>query len=185
MYSAIIVPLGFSVLNRARGSQFWNLLSSTSTSRVIATLGMALVTASTEWGDDLMMAEVFLWSWATLMLWCVFAWDNYWSAAIGNPTDINKPACKPVDWIMSLLPSMPLRLWGAVAMGLRQTFAVPCIVGLALLTHHPEQAIYAFGTILFGLIYLVAGYVWPKAPINVAEPLVGSAIGFIIYNAVA
>ncbi|MCE9565859.1 MAG: hypothetical protein K8U57_27860 [Planctomycetes bacterium] len=182
--SFVAIPVLFSLLNRARGSQFWDTLPSTSATRILATLCMAVVTAATAWGDSARMTELLLWTWASLMLWCVFAWDNYWSAAIGNPTDVHKPACKAVDRIMARLPAMPLRLWGAVAMGIRQSFAVPCLVGLSIISGHPTHAAYALATLSFGLIYLAAGYVWPKAPITVAEHAVGAALGALIYQSV-
>lgn len=178
------LPALFSLLNRARGSQFWDTLPSTSATRILATFGMALATAAAAGGDRARAAELLLWAWASLMLWCVFAWDNYWSAAIGNPTDVHKPACKPVDRIMARLPAMPPRLWGTVAMGLRQSFAAPCLVGLSVISGHPSHAAYALATPSFGVIYLAAGYLRPKAPIALAEHAVGAALGALIYQSI-
>jgi hypothetical protein len=183
MFAATAFAIAFALLNRGRGSHFGNEIDSTVASRLITALGMAVLTIIAAQTDEITGDIILVWVFAGISLWDWFGWDNYWSAAIGNHTDINTASFKPVDWLMHLLPAMSIRIWGTVAMGLRQSLASPCIVGLAFLTGHPEHAWYAAGTLLFGLPYLLAGYLF-KAPVMVAEYAVGGALGFILFNTI-
>ncbi len=165
----------FAILNRMRGSRIYDLTSSTTVGRLAACLGMAMCTAVLN--STMHQVPVFLWSLASLMLADIFAWDNYWSAAVGNPTDIMKPAFAPVDWVMAKLPAMPLRLWGTVAMGLRMSLFGAYVAGLAVITDHPANAFYGLFTLLFGVPYLVSGYLWKQNPVASSEYLVGGLLG--------
>jgi hypothetical protein len=194
MLLTVCLILIFSILNRARGSQFFGLLDSTTEGRLIATFLMAVAAAIASLGDYFDMAEIILWTWAGLILWCVFGWDEYWGAAIGSTFNPNKATFAPVDWLMKLQPwfapvyqatagDVRRRLWGAMAMGLRQSLAIPCLVGLGYLTGHAEHGWYAAGTLLFGFIYLAAGYAAGLVyAVPVAEYGVGAAFGFLIFQ---
>jgi hypothetical protein len=191
MLAAVCLILIFAILNRARGSHLFGMLDSTNEGRAIATFLMAAATAIASQGDYLDMAEILLWTWAGLIFWCVFGWDEYWGAAIGSTFNPNKPEFSPVDWLMLQMPwftpvynatatDLRRRLWGAVAMGLRQGLAVPCLVGMAYMTGHPNHGWYAAGTLLFGFIYMASGYLVALAyAIPLAEPVVGAALGFL------
>jgi hypothetical protein len=192
MFIAVSFALAFALLNRGRGSHFGNEIDSTVASRLITSFGMAILTMIAAQADEYRGNMILVWAFVGVSVWEWFGWDNYWSAAIGNPTNIMKPCFPPVDWLMARLPffkslylaqgtPFKLRLWGAVAMGLRQSLATPCIIGLAFLTGHPDHAWYAAGTLLFGLPYFIAGYLYPKAPVMVADYVVGGALGFIFY----
>jgi len=184
----IFISISFAFMNRARGSRWFDLMASTSLSRILATMmmgGCAEIIVI----DRPYHAAVFFWTWASLYFWCVFSWDKYWSAAIGNPTDLNVPAFAPVDWIMrhvsSLagppLSNMELRIWGLDAMTLRQSLAAVCLVGLAFITGHHERAFVSFGIITLGLPYFIAGLLSKKRPITYAEYGVGTVIGALIF----
>lgn len=166
MLSPILVIISFiaafAILNRARGTQLFNATSSTVIGRLVSTLGMSLLTAATASHEPILFATFLAWTWASLMLWCTPAWDAYWSAAIGHD-----PANS--------------RLWGLTAMTLRMTLAVPSIVGLAYLSAQPFHSIYASGILLMGLPYYLAGYLNPKNPIGMAEPMVGAILGLLIF----
>lgn len=165
----------FACLNRGRGSQFWDRIPSTTAGRLLATFGMAVLTAGAAWPANPL--AIFIWTWATLFIWTVFAWDKYWAAAIGHTIDPTARAFPPVDWVMSELPAMPLRMWGTVAMGLRQSLLTLSLVGLAIIAGHPDRAAFAPLTLLFGIPYLLAGYSRTPYPIGWAEYTVGAAIG--------
>lgn len=183
----LLIILLFACLNRARGTQLFGLTTSTEAGRLVSMYGMAMLVAflaflSSETDTHALMT--FIVSFAGLLLWCTFGWDNYWSAAIGNPTDITKPTFAPVDWIMSKLPAMPLRLWGAIAMGLRQSLATPTIAAIACIAGHPEHAIYGLATLFFGFIYMATGYGPNRYAIPIAEPFVGATLGFLFTQAI-
>lgn len=181
-----LIPI-FAFANRARGTRFYGL-AGTTVGRVLSTFLMATATGVTAWFEGQGTAQsaiIALWAWASLYFWCIFAWDQYWSAAIGNPTDIVAPACKPVDWVMSKLPTMPLRLWGTIAMGLRQAYLIPFLAELAVLCDHPWNAAYSLVTLLFGAIYLAAGYAKKIPPIALAEYSLGACLGLVVAFTVA
>ena len=73
------------------------------------------------------------------------------------------------------------RLWGAVSMGLRQSLAAPCLIGLAYLTGHPEHLWYSAGTLFLGIPYLLGGYACKAYPIGFAEYLTGGLLGLLFY----
>ena len=79
---------------------------------------------------------------------------------------------------------MPLRIWGAIAMGLRQAFLIPSLAGLAALCGHPWNAAYSLATLLFGVIYLTAGYASRLRPIAVAEYSLGACLGLLTCKAI-
>lgn len=166
-------------LNRCRGSQWFGLIPSTSAGRILACLGIGLSTLVYSLPNELLIPTFTALS---LFLWAVFAWDNYWSAAIGNPTDITKSTFPPVDFVMSLLPSMNLRLWGLIALTLRSSLAAICFIGLAYLSGHDERMIAALGVLLFAFPYYINGYILDKSwVIKVSEYMVGAMIGILIW----
>ena len=178
----MIIPfmIAFAFLNRARGTRLYNLTNSTVSGRMVSMGCMALLTSLLFVGNALNFCLAFTGVFISLMLWCSFGWDNYWSAAIGNTTDITKKICAPVDWIMAKLPAMPLRLWGTIAMTLRMTFAMPAIIGVAFLSGNIDHVIYGAGSLLFGLPYFISGAIYPKNPIGMAEYCVGALLGAFI-----
>lgn len=116
-----------------------------------------------------------------LMLWCVFAWDRYWSAAIGNGA--SEGGWKPIDYIMSKLWPVPaggfkLRLWGTVAMGLRMMMLIPFLVTLAFITDGNPW--YSLLSVFLGVPYLLWGYLVKVNVIRNAELTVGALVWQLI-----
>ena len=182
----------FAFLNRGRGSQFWNQIDSTVASRLVTTLSMSSLTMIASGSDEYQGDLILFWVWAVMSLWAFPGWDNYWSAAIGNAFNPNASTFAPVDWLMKRMPwfsavyaatasNLSRRLWGTVAMGLRQALAAPCFIGLAYLTGHPETGWYAAGTLLLGTPYLLGGYVCKAYPVGFAEYCVGAVLGAMTY----
>lgn len=151
LYAAIM-----GALNRARGSQIYGLAQSTVEARVVAMLFMACFTMGI--AGSIIVAPVIF---AGLMLWCSFAWDNYWSAAIGNPTDLDKPTFPPVDFIMRIafrwLRPRP-RLWGALAMSLRGFIAGYALFVALGFMGYTKAPFLGLGLLLQGVPYYAFGH---------------------------
>ncbi len=128
--------------------------------------GIALATAFIPLNGNWLRFDItVLWTWASLMLWCVPAWDFLWSSTIGH------------DLIHS-------RLWGLCHLGLRMALLAPAIIGLALITGHPINALYALLTLLLAVPYWVYGYLLPanngRNVIPASEYTAGAMIGALI-----
>lgn len=186
----LIIAL-FAILNRARGTQFFSLLGSTAEGRILATLFMSLIASLGYLDNAAQAAQMLVFLWASLMFWCVFAWDKYWGAATGQNSGAAMAAVSfvPVDKIMSkIFPitaamtpnSFRQRLWGLVAMCLRQSLAAPAIIALSLITGHPEDMWFAALTPLLGVWYFIFGYLWQVEAITLAELAVGGSLGWLI-----
>lgn len=179
----LLIPI-FAILNRARGSKFFSLTNSTEIGRLASMLLMGISLALFEGTDPWQMSRLVAWTFGALMFWCSPAWDAYWGMAIGTTTAL-RAGFAPVDWIMEIVwPKTPTpgtiaaRVWGAVAIGLRQSLAACWIVGLALLfPSAPQHAYFGFFTLLFGLPYLISGYVFGTYAVMAAEMMVGAGLG--------
>jgi hypothetical protein len=187
LFAALRIVL-IALLNRARGSKLSGLTTSTVLGRVVCTLAMAISAAC---AITATFKSCVLWLWFSLMIWCTPAWDNYWSAAIGNLTDVNKKSFAPVDWLMKKIPyfsllyaaagtNRQLRLWGLAAMTLRQLLVVPAVAGYAIMIGRPERAIYAVAALLMGLPYYACGYLCKKNPIAYSELSSGFILGAML-----
>jgi hypothetical protein len=196
MLSLATLP-AFALLNRARGTKLYGLTNSTVVGRLVATLGMGVLASLCVMPDSEMMLEVGVWTWLSLFLWAIPAWDNYWGAAIGSVFNPDEPAFAPVDWLLRVMPwfstvyaatasDLRRRLWGATAMGLRQMLATPGLAHLAFIAGHPDRAWYAICPLAFGLFYLAAGYlkVLKQTSVAVAEYGIGAALGFLIVQSI-
>lgn len=142
----------FAILNRARGSHFWNLVPSTTASRLLATLGMATVIVA-QTGDARLFAL-----WPLLFLWSLFGWDTFWAAIIGDDPNHSK-------------------LWGLSRMGLRMLLAAPAIAFAAYLTN--GHILWALATPLLDLPYLLFGAINKSSAIERAEPTDGALLCII------
>lgn len=184
-----LAPL-FALLNRARGNHLFEQTESTTVSRLLSTLGMALLIYLTALfqGYDIIRATLMcLWALATLMLWCIFAWDRYWEACLGGPVN-SQTGFVFVDWLMRFWPlpteDTALRLWGLLAMTLRQLLILPCLTGLAYLSGH--SPVWSLGTLLLGACYYVAGYAVSNGfAVMTAELCSGGLIGFLVSKSIA
>ena len=127
----ILIPL-CALLNRGRGSHFWNVLPSTVASRllmaVIAGLAVAALTG------QIILCPVMI---AGLMLWCTPGWDAYWSAEIGN------------DPVHS-------KMWGFARMCAHGLLLYPLFAALGYFGYHAGYLVGAF-SVLQGTPYLVFG----------------------------
>jgi hypothetical protein len=172
-----------AALNRARGSRLFNLTTSTTIGRLSSTGGMAIATALL--ADNPIIIPIL---WTGLFLWTLPAWDKYWSAAIGNPTDMAATSFAPVDWIMAKLwpspkPGIQLRLWGTIAMGLRGALLFPLFAILGFM-RYPAAFLIGLATLLQGVPYLISGIPSDKSySIPFAETLWGACLGLMFMMA--
>lgn len=169
----MIEPLAFAILNRARGSKLYGLTTATQVSRIVSTHGMAtLVLAITA------SHICTFYTWATLFLWALPGWGKYAGAAIGEGLNRAEKEFAPVDWLMERLPITSVRLWGAVAMGLRMLLVLPCTLGLAYLTdgsYWPSLLVP-----FMGLVYLPCGWLFGASGWAAGEYAAGAVLGVII-----
>lgn len=167
----LLFVTAFAILNRARGTRLFNKTSSTEIGRLVSMAGMTFLTLFLLPQKDFTLVTVSAGGLLALFLcWCSFAWDAYWSAAIGN------------DPLHS-------RLWGLRAMTYRMALAAPVIILVALLAEKPVNAVFGAGFLLMGLPYYIAGYArkwFPSVvvnPIAPAEFSVGAILGALIWMA--
>ena len=179
MYLLFII-ISFALANRIRGSKIYGYGDDTEGRMIAALIIMTVVTCHVA-TSAIQAAEIGAPLIVLNLLAMSFGWDNYWSAAIGNPTDRTKPVFWPVDVIMKRLMFLGLRAWGTVAMGLRSSLYSLGIVVTALVLHRPERAIFALGTLLCGIPYLAWGYVDNGTAVPRAEYTNGAWLGFLYW----
>jgi hypothetical protein len=142
----------FAILNRARGTKFFEMTTSTVKSRIFSTLLMASTIAFK--GNNVILFPLCF---IGLMFWCTFAWDEYWAAAIGN--------------------GPKSRWWGVKMLGIRGLFLYPTFVCIGILGH-PLSYLVGLTGVLQGIPYLIGGI--PKKKhysILIAESLWGACMG--------
>lgn len=159
----MIAAVLFAILNRAAGSEFYGLIKSTVISRLIALGCMALFTCSGVYD--------FAYILAVLILWRTFGWGKYFACIHGTIHDEKEFAL--VDWIMSKLnlPTETIaqrKIWGLVAMTLRQSIIAPAAFGAWYLVP------------LMGLPYYIGGMISQRYAVMIAEFTIGAMIYFII-----
>lgn len=157
MFNLILIPI-CAILNRGRGSQFWNLVPSTIVSRLVMAALVALTMTA-------LTANIWLFpsTLAGLMLWCTPAWDKYWSAQIGNDLPLKSKS------------------WGNSHMFLRQLLILPTFAGTAFLTDHIENFFWAFPALIYWLPYYVFGFGTKSLAIMRAEYTIGALMGLSFY----
>ena len=149
MFSLVLIPV-CSIMNRARGTQFFNLAGGTVAGRVLAMEFIAAQVAICS-GNILLFPAV----WVLMMLWCSFAWDAYWGAEIGE--------------------SPHTKLWGCTMMFLRQLLILPAFAVVAYFGH--SNWLYcAVGGGLW-LPYYLYGLTDPATAIGKSEYTIGALIG--------
>lgn len=159
-YVILIVVAGvFAAMNRARGSQFYDLLGSTTEGRLLSTLVMALtaVLPVTGIGHIAHALEMVSAAWLLLYLWTVPGWDAYWGAAIGSGSTHSK-------------------LWGVGMMTLRMTTLLPYYALLAYLAGDWWRMAYGASFLLMGAVYAFWGAVTPGANVIRNPELTNGAI---------
>lgn len=156
-----VFGLWCALMNRMRGSQFWNLLPSTTLGRILAMLGIATATVA-------LTGNIYMFGvWPLLYGWTVLAWDAYWSAEIGHDKAHGK-------------------LWGFGMMAWRMSLLSPAILYAAYIAGGNYW--WALATPLLALPYFILGSLarrMPalKDPIPASEYAVGALLGFIIERA--
>jgi hypothetical protein len=143
-----------SLLNRARGTQLYSFTTSTTIGRLVSMGVMAAAVALAAW--HIVLFPVV---WALLMLWCIPAWDAYWSAEIGDSTHS--------------------KAWGCAMMFVRQLLILPAFAAVAYVC----GGNYAYCAIagLLWLPYLIFGIVKKDNPIAYSEFTNGALIGTAFY----
>lgn len=192
----LVYLLAMAFWFRCRGSQFLDVLDilGTGINRCLACLCQGVSTgylALLRGYNVIVSAEAGAFIWVTVWLAVMEAWDNYWGAAIGSTFDPNKSTVKAVDWILKKIPYFkPVylgtssthlnRLWGLTALTLRDSLLSLSGIGLAVLIHQPEHALYALGFASCGLAYYLWGYIVGTAwAVPYAEYTVGLIQGLI------
>ncbi len=147
----------FALLNRARGTRIFNLTSSTVAGRMVAMMGMAILTVirHTPEPEDVALALVIYF--LLLMLWASPAWDEYWAAEIGTPPHSKK--------------------WGVAMMTLRMSLILPFYAFIALQDGW-DNGWMSMSWVLLSLTYLVSGFMYKHTNNTViaAPELVNGAI---------
>lgn len=158
MISSVIGAL----LNRGRGTRFWEHCPSTTLTRVMFSYGMGVLAAFMVLPDLRLFVEVLLWVTVSMYFWSVWGWDRFWSSAIGDDSQHN-------------------RLWGLKMLTLRHSLGIPCLVGLSWLTGH--WTAFILTPLLFGLPYFISGYVTPRRfVVAVPEMMIGATWGICYSN---
>ncbi len=162
----IIFGILCAVLNRARGTKLYGYTESTTIGRIVGMGGIATLAHISmlmhEYGF-VISTVASMWVFAGLMLWCIPAWDDLWSAAIGNDPKHS-------------------RLWGLYHLTLRMGYGMPCIIGLQVIIGN-SSSFWALGCYAMGLPYYFAGFLKHKYTIMVAEMSVG-AIWWVMISGV-
>lgn len=193
LYPLIVAVFAF--LNRARGSQLFTETDSTTEARLVSVSCMAIICLGMKMANPIQGVEIGAWTIAALMFWCVFAWDKYWGAAIGtnDAEAMQSSAFAPVDYIMYWIwPNPPsvtgisMRLWGWLAMSLRQSLAAIWVIGMAYLSGRPENSWLAIFTPALGTFYFIGGLLVPlpqngqqTKAVMLAEYGVGAGLGIL------
>ena len=149
-----------SIMNRARGSQFFNLVPSTVGGRLLSMGGMAIGLELVKW--NWLYAPTVL---GGMMLWCTPAWDSYWSAEIGNSATHS-------------------RLYGLMQMACRQMLILPCLAGVAQIAGGGDHYLYLLGAPLLALPYYILGYVYKPMAVEYSEYINGAIIGILLLQPV-
>jgi hypothetical protein len=161
---AYIIACG--VLNRARGTQLFNLAGSTEIGRIVSMATISIFTSFFMIPNNTKILEMFIVIFAGLMLWCSPAWDTYWSAEIGNDKAHSK-------------------LWGCYHMAVRQMLILPTFIAAASVSNHPEKYIYSLSGLTLWIPYLAWGAVNSSKSIGRAEYTIGAIIGATLYMMVS
>jgi hypothetical protein len=168
MVYLITMSFIFAILNRARGSKLFDKTKSTQVARLVSTALMAGLIA----GGVFQFAAL----WLALYFWSLFGWGKYAGAATTGFMP-NEKEFAPVDWVMKRLPfALNTRMWGAVAMGLRMTLAIPAVLiagGSWLVLSTP----------LIGMVYWPCGLMFPKQGWKAGEYAGGAILGAILWLA--
>lgn len=154
----LLYMLSFGVLNRARGSQFFSLFSSTTEGRLLSSFLMAALTVlryTPVDGDAALMAILI--DFGLIYFWSIWGWDAYWSAAIGQ--DPNHT-----------------RLWGVLMMTARQALILPFYAFVSWQNGwaHP---FFAASFLLMGVTYYIFSKLTRMAAIQNAELANGAIMG--------
>lgn len=182
-----------AILNRARGSDLYTLVSSTEVTRLVSTFLMALSTTVVANHQDAPHVYVgLMFTWGLLLLWCQFGWMKYEASAVGGQTDMTATCFKPVDWIMSKLwtptfqttgLNLSYRLWGCLAMGLRHCLMIPALAVFQLAANTPDRLPLLALTPLLGACYFLPGFLkgsLDKYSVFVSDLFVGLGISLLL-----
>ena len=177
----ISMMLLFAILDRARGSKLFDLITSTQVSRIVSTGLMATAVMGISGNIYTLLA------WPLLFGWSIAGWGVYQGTATGTRSNFTEKEFAPVDWLMSKISyfddinratvtDLECRLWGTIAMALRQMLLAPYIVAIG----GTWQVVLIP---LMALPYMAAGYLVKRDHIMYAEYASGAVLGAICYLA--
>lgn len=154
--AAVFFILLCSAMNRARGSQFWNMVPSTVGSRLLAMGTMAIALSAIKL--NMLYSPVVL---GGMMLWCTPGWDKYWSEEIGNSATHS-------------------RLYGLMQMACRQMLILPCLAAVAQIAGGGDHFLYCLGAPLLALPYYIIGGLYKAESVELSEYVNGAIIGMLL-----
>ncbi len=163
-----------AVFNRCRGNNWFKLVTYDTISRLLYCFAITVTNFSTSPIWLIILIAI------GMLHWCVYAWDEYWGFAGGQPTTL-KPVFLPADYILSKLPIKPgSRIFGVVGMGLRQGIcAIPLFLILGYFVN--LQYLYLIPVpFLFGIPYWAFSYRYTQNFVAVSEFLIGAIWGVIL-----
>lgn len=154
MINLLIIPI-CALMNRARGSAFWGLESSTVLSRIMS-MGVIAIACGVLTANIFVLLVVF----TGLMLWCTPAWDYIWGACIGQSTHS--------------------RLWGFCMFLWRGMLIYPTFAALGYLGYPAGYYLGVFGC-LQSIPYIIGSYVYKRDPVAFGECVWGAIIGLMFF----
>jgi hypothetical protein len=166
---SILLVLICAIINRARGSHFFDLITSTVLTRIVCGLLLAVVCAAMS-GDLITIPIIFI----GYMAWASFGWGKYFSAMHGN----DNPAESEIKWIDRIgyhFVKDNNKLRGVLCMGIRGMFIYPMFLALG-------APIIGLIACLQGVPYFVAGLM-PEWSIREAEYMWGGVLGLMLWGA--
>lgn len=168
----------FSLLNRARGSKFFDLTTSTTFSRIISTNGMGLLVGLMTHSLGAALA-----TWLLLFLWSIPEWGKYMGAAVGNPIDKNEKGFLLSEMAVTASKVVNTRIKGLIGTAVRMALAAPALVAVAIITDGAWWP--GLLTPLMAAPYSILGLFIPAGPAwKYGEYCAGAILGVLLFLSV-
>lgn len=180
MFYLLCIAIGFGLLNRCRGNDFYGYITTRWQSfAIIAALYASVALLLTQ---DPLIATVIA---AGTSLWASFGWGKYFMSITGRPTDGGSIGI--VDWLTNKIVGKAgysnAKLWGTVGFGLRGGLVdAPMWLALAYLI----SPLCLFGlafSFCQGIVYYLSGIIIKETegPVTYAEIVFGGLRAFLLF----